>query len=184
MYIEAQGTNGKGPRADRAMRVTGWQSLAASAGAALHAALRRLSFPSDLRGLIEGFQAHRRVALSAIRGRRTATLAAVEIERLRDGLLPIAADRACGLTDLPFVSRWRGPSRWSMSRSRLPIGGDLERARALLDQLRQPLADWRQAKGIRLFSDCIAEISAAYGRSTATGRRRRTWTTPRLAARS
>ena len=41
-------------------------------------------------------------------------------------------------------------------------GGDIERARALLEEAGKPIDAWREANGIRLFSDCIAEISAAY----------------------
>ena len=45
--------------------------------------------PSDLRALIEGFQAHRRVAIGYLRTQNV-DLGAVEIERLRDRW---AADR-------------------------------------------------------------------------------------------
>jgi hypothetical protein len=132
-------------------------ALLALTGAALAAEL-----PSDLRGLIEGFQAHRRVALGYLRT-QNGDLAAVEIERLRDRL---AADRGKiaprGLTDLPFVIALARTESLVDVSLKAADGGDLERARGLLDESRQPLADWWQAKGIRLFSDCIAEINAAY----------------------
>ena len=118
--------------------------------------------PSDLRSLIESFQAHRRVGLGYLRT-QNADLAIVEIERLRDRL---AADRGKiaprALTDMPFVIALARTESLVDTSLTAADRGDLERAWEMLDESRQPLADWRQSKGIRLFSDCIAEISAAY----------------------
>jgi hypothetical protein len=133
-------------------------ALLALTGAALAAELS-----SDLDGLIEGFQAHRRVALGYLRT-QNGELAAVEIERLRDRL---AVDRGKiaprALTDMPFVIALARTESLVDASLKAADGGDIDRAQSLLYESRQPLADWRQTKDIRLFSDCIAEISAAYG---------------------
>jgi hypothetical protein len=42
--------------------------------------------------------------------------------------------------------------------------GDVEKARSLLERAALPLKVWRHANGIRLFSDCIAQVGAAYER--------------------
>ena len=139
------------------VRFAALAALLALTGAALAAEL-----PSDLGGLFDGFQAHRRVALGYLRT-QNGDLAAVEIERMRDRL---AADRGKivprALTDMPFVIALARTESLVEAALKAADGGNIELARGLLDESRQPLADWRQANGIRLFSDCIVEISAAY----------------------
>ena len=113
------------------------------------------------RTLFDGFAAHRRVALAYLRT-GNADLAAVEIERL--------------------IERWKnslpglGPTERSFQRSLADTEaavenslaalekGNLDQARALLDRAAAPLKEWRDGVGIRLFSDCIAELSQAYAR--------------------
>ena len=116
---------------------------------------------AEQRTLFDGFAAHRRVALGYLRT-GNADLAAVEIERL--------------------IERWRkdlprlGPIERSFQRSLADAEeavedslsalekGDVEPARARLERAAAPLKEWRDAVRIRLFSDCIVELSQAYGR--------------------
>jgi hypothetical protein len=113
------------------------------------------------RTLFDGLSAHRRVALAYLRTGNT-DLAAVEIELL--------------------IERWRanlpglGPIERSFQRSLAEAEENLEgslsaleknnldQARALLERATAPLKEWRDSVGIRLFSDCITELSQAYGR--------------------
>lgn len=120
------------------------------------------NLPPDLRTLIEGFQAHRRVAIGYLRT-QNGDFGAVEIERLRDRwtadrrkLSPtIAADTALS------AALARTESLVADSQ-KAADGGDVERAQRLLEDAAGPLDAWRKANGIRLFSDCIADITAAY----------------------
>jgi hypothetical protein len=118
---------------------------------------------AEQRGLIEGFAAYRRVAIGYLRT-QNADLGAVEIERLRDQLI---ADRgkigAVALTDMAFSIALAWTEAQVAGALKAADDGDIERARALLEQAAKPFDGWREANGIRLFSDCIAEISAAYG---------------------
>ena len=116
----------------------------------------------DLRVLIEGFQAHRRVALGYLRT-QNGELGAVEIERLRERwtadrrkLAPSTAGDAAVAAALARTEGLVADSQKAAD------DGDAERARMLLDRAAGPLDAWRAAKGIRLFSDCIAEITVAY----------------------
>jgi hypothetical protein len=119
---------------------------------------------SDLRPLFDGFQAHRRIALGYLRTENT-DLAAVEIERLRDRwtadrrrLAPdIAADQALASA----IARTEAGVTASLAAA---DRGDVVTARRLLHDAAEPLDDWRKANAIRLFSDCIAEVGAAYER--------------------
>jgi len=120
--------------------------------------------PADLRPLVEGFQAHRRVATAYLRT-HNGELGAVEIERLRDrwaadrrGLSPATAADAVLAAALTQTERAVADSLKAAD------GGDVERARALLQDAAKPLDAWRRANAIRLFSDCIGEIAAAYER--------------------
>jgi hypothetical protein len=118
--------------------------------------------PAELRALIEGLQAHRRVALAYLRTQNN-DLAAVEIEDLRDRL---AADRkklsASALSDAALAVAIRHGEAAVSDSLKAVNAGDLERAHTLLQDANRPLGAWRKANGIRIFSDCIMEISAAY----------------------
>jgi hypothetical protein len=118
--------------------------------------------PADLRVLIEDFQAHRRVALGYLRT-QNGDLAAVEIERLRDKL---AGDhRALSPATLADAAAAAAVSESAAAVAeslKAADSGDLDRARTLLQGAGASLDAWRRANGVRMFSDCIAEISAAY----------------------
>jgi hypothetical protein len=127
----------------------------------------------DQRQLIETFQAYRRVAAGYLRT-QNADLGAVEIERLRDSL---TAGRGKILsstpTDTSFLVALARTEELVAEALKAIDGGDIERSHTLLEQSGQAIDAWRKANGIRLFSDCIAEISAASEpldgrRSTAT----------------
>jgi hypothetical protein len=118
--------------------------------------------PPDLRALVENFQALRRVAAGYLRT-QNGDLGAVEIERLRDRL---AADRdklapSGDMTLMIAVARTESLVAVALKAA---DEGDIDRARAMLDEAAKPLAIWRRDNGIRLFSDCIAEIATAYDR--------------------
>jgi hypothetical protein len=127
------------------------------------AALAR-DLPPDLRGLIENFQARRRVAAGYLRT-QNADLGAVEIERLRDRFV---ADRGklkpAAPPDMPLMIAIAQTEALVEGALKAADGGDVDRARALLEQSAKPLDGWRKDNGIRLFSDCVAEIAAAYDR--------------------
>ena len=118
--------------------------------------------PAELRALIEGLQAHRRVALAYLRTQNS-DLAAVEIETLHDRF---AADRkklsASTLSDAALAAAIRDGEAAISDSLKAANAGDLERAQILLQDANRPLGAWRKANGIRIFSDCIMEISAAY----------------------
>jgi hypothetical protein len=128
--------------------------------AAGHVRANELSL--ELRGLIESFSAHRRAAIGYLRTENF-DLGAIEIERLHDQWM---RDRR-RLT--PDVAKDRSLSK-ALADTEAAIGGsfdavqkgDLARAQTLLQQAAMPLKDWRRAKGIRLFSDCVGEAGAAY----------------------
>ncbi|MBX9841598.1 MAG: hypothetical protein K2Z80_07315 [Xanthobacteraceae bacterium] len=90
-------------------------------------------------------------------------LAAVEIERLRDRF---ADDRralsASTLADAELASALSRGAAAVADSLKAADDGDLERARSLLQSASGPLDAWRNANRIRMFSDCIAEISVAY----------------------
>ncbi len=118
----------------------------------------------ELRTAIDGFSAHRRVALGYLRTDNP-ELAAIEIEQMRDrwqqdmrNIPPDAKnDRALGaalaVTEQAILD--------ALAAANI---GELTAAQRLLDHAAQPLQAWRKANGIRLFSDCIAEVGSAYGR--------------------
>ncbi len=134
--------------------------LIASALAALPAPASDAS--TELRAFLEQFQAHRRIAIGYLRTDNP-DLGAVEIERLRDrwaadlGRLPpkVLADRS-------LASAIAETERAVLDSLNAVDGGNVDRARALLESAEAPLKAWRQANGVRLFSDCIAEAGAAY----------------------
>jgi hypothetical protein len=128
----------------------------------ISAAAREL--PLDFRPLFEDFQTHRRIAVGYLRTQNV-ELGAIEIERLRArwtfnrGKLQVEY-----LRDPALSSALDRSERLVAASLKSADGGDTERARRLLEEAAIPLDIWRKANGIRLFSDCIAEISAAYGR--------------------
>jgi hypothetical protein len=122
------------------------------------------ALPPDLRPLIEGFQAHRRVAIGYLRT-QNGDLGAAEIERLQQRW---SADRR-KLTPQTIAD---GALSTALARTETTVadslkaadGGDIDRARTLLEDAASPLDAWRKANGIRLFSDCIADITVTYER--------------------
>ena len=118
--------------------------------------------PGELRVLIEDFHAHRRVALGYLRT-QNGDLAAVEIERLRDKL---ANDRRAlsdlTLADTGLTSALAQGANAIAESLAAADSGDLERARILLQGASTPLDVWRKANDVRMFADCIGEISVAY----------------------
>jgi len=127
------------------------------------AALAR-ELPQELRSLIEGFQAHRRVAVGYLRT-QNGDLGAAEIESLQRRW---ATDRA----KLPSMAAADGTLAAALARVEALVkeslkaadNGDTERAHSLLEGAAEPLAAWRKSNGFRLFSDCIVELSATYER--------------------
>jgi hypothetical protein len=119
------------------------------------------NLPPDLLTLIEGFQAHRRTALGYLRTQNV-ELGAAEIERLRERW---ARDRAAlSVTDAALAAALVRAEADAAASHAAADAGDLERARELLERAASPLDAWRWENGIRLFSDCIAEVSEAYER--------------------
>ena len=118
----------------------------------------------DLRALIEGFQGHRRVAIGYLRT-QNGDLGAVEIERLRERF---AADRrklsASTASDQGLAAALIQTEAMLADGLKAADRGEVEHSRRLLEEAAAPLDSWRKAKGIRLFSDCIGELSAAYER--------------------
>lgn len=137
--------------------------------------------PPDLRSLIENFQSLRRVAAGYLRT-QNGDLGAVEIERLRDRLIA-DRDKLAPSGDMTLMIAVARTESLVAVALKAVDDGDIDRARAMLDEAAKPLAIWRRDNGIRLFSDCIAEIATAYDRldgdragtpnldDTATGRR-------------
>ena len=142
------------------MRVT--MALVAGLHILLGAGALARDLPPDLQGLIEGFQAHRRVAIGYLRTQNV-DLGAVEIERLRDRW---TADRRKlspeTSADLALAAALARTDALLADSLKAADGGDVDRSRLLLENAAKPLEAWRKANGIRLFSDCIAEITAAY----------------------
>ena len=116
----------------------------------------------DLRSLIERFQAGRRVAAGYLRTQNS-DLGTVEIERLREALV---SDRErlspSTLTDMALAAAVVRTEALGAGALKAAEEGNIERSLAFLEDARKPIDAWRQANGIRLFSDCIAEISTAY----------------------
>ena len=142
------------------MRLTG--AILAVLQALLCTAALAGELSPDLRGLIEHFQAHRRVAVGYLRT-QNGDLGAVEIERLRDGLIADSGRIApVALADLPLAIALARAEALVEGSLKAIDRGDIERSRTLLEESGKPIDAWRQANGIRMFSDCIAEITAAY----------------------
>lgn len=118
----------------------------------------------DLRALIEHFQSHRRVALGYLQANNP-DLGAVALERLRSAWAEDRRKLASPGTDDPALTRALASTDAAVAASLAAVdAGASDRAKALLEHAATPLDDWRRAQGVRLFSDCIAEIAAVYRR--------------------
>ena len=113
----------------------------------------------ETRAALEQIQAHRRVA-SAYLQTGNADLALVEIDRLRGALSRGAA--ASTPTDAALSAAIEAARVRADESLRAAETGDLDRARSLLLSGGAGLDEWRRQAGIVLFSDCIAQVSAAY----------------------
>lgn len=128
------------------------------------AAAQARDLPPDLRALIEGFQAYRRVAVGYLRT-QNGDLGAVEIERLRDRWTAGRRALSASATADPSLTAALAQTEALVADSLKAVdAGDVDRSRTLLQDAGRPLDAWRQANGIRLFSDCIAEIGVAFNR--------------------
>lgn len=116
----------------------------------------------DLRVLTEGFQVHRRTAAAYLRNNNP-DLGAVEVERLQQRW---AADRAkllpATLADTKLVEALTRTETFVADGAKAIEAGQIARAGRLLGFAAEPLAAWRASKRIRVFSDCIAEISSTW----------------------
>jgi hypothetical protein len=118
----------------------------------------------QLRSLLENFAAHRRLATGYLRTGNP-DLAAIEIERLRTRW---AKDRSALPGDLvrnQSLAAALTETEGIISRSLTALdAGNAEEAHALVEGSALPLRLWREANGIRVFADCIADAGAAYAR--------------------
>ena len=114
-----------------------------------------------LKALFEGFSAHRRVALGYLRTGNI-DLADVEIERLIERLRKDPPKP--GPIDSPFQQSLADTEQAVVDSLDALRRGDTDTAAAQLARAAMPLKAWRDAVGIRLFSDCITELSQAYAR--------------------
>ncbi len=116
----------------------------------------------DLRALTEGFQAHRRTAAAYLRT-NNADLGAIEVERLQQRW---AIDRAkllpATLADTKLVEALNRTEIFVSDGAKAIEVNQIPRAGRLLTFAAEPLANWRASKRIRLFSDCIGEISSTW----------------------
>jgi hypothetical protein len=111
------------------------------------------------RTLLDGFAAHRRVAIGYLRT-GNAELGAIEIEKLRDRW---ARDtRALGSPNASLSAVMTAADKDVRESLALADKGDVDAARVALERAGAPLQAWRKANGIRLFSDCINEASSVY----------------------
>ena len=111
------------------------------------------------RTLLDGFAAHRRVAIGYLRT-GNAELGAIEIEKLRDRWARDA--RALGSPDASLSAAMAVADKDVREGLAAADKGDVDAARAALERAGAPLQAWRKANGIRLFSDCINDASAVY----------------------
>jgi hypothetical protein len=115
---------------------------------------------SEIRAVIERMQAHRRVAVEYLRTGNI-DLAAIELERLRD---QFDSDRR-GLENVqsdPALTAALALARDRIELSLKLVEEDADNARATVENATHDLDQWRQGRGLRLFSDCIHEASQAY----------------------
>ena len=111
------------------------------------------------RTLLDGFAAHRRVALGYLRTGNT-ELGAMEIEKLRERLGKDV--RALNTADASLNAAVAAAGNDVGEGLAAADRGDTEAAHGALERAGMSLQAWRQANGIRLFSDCISEASAVY----------------------
>ncbi len=132
-------------------------------GLALVALCLGQAFAAELtpaqRTLLDGFAAHRRVAIGYLRT-GNAELGSIEIEKLRDRWTKDS--RALGEADASLNSAMAATDKDVREGLAAADKGDVEAARTALERAGAPLQAWRTANGIRLFSDCINEASAVY----------------------
>ena len=118
----------------------------------------------ELRGMIDTFSAHRRIAIGYLRTDNP-ELGTIEIERMRDrwakDLRELPPDILKDHTLSAALAETEAIIRGSFAAVEK---GDAGKTRSLLERAALPLKFWRQANGIRLFSDCIAEARAVYER--------------------
>jgi hypothetical protein len=139
-----------------------WLALAVLGLVVGHALAGELT--PELRTAIDGFSAHRRVAMGYLRTDNP-ELAAIEIERMRDRWQKDVRNIPPGaLNDRALADALTATEQAILGALVEANNGELGAAQRLLDHGAQPLQAWRQANGIRLFSDCIAEAAEAYGR--------------------
>jgi hypothetical protein len=119
--------------------------------------------PSDLRSLFDGFAAHRRAAIAYLRAGNL-DLGAVEIERLRARWLADRRLLPATATDPALAAAMAETETLLADSLTAADRGDAEAARSLLVGAALPLTQWRHLRGIRLFSDCIAEAGQSYER--------------------
>lgn len=111
------------------------------------------------RTLLDGFAAHRRVAIGYLRTGNS-ELGAIEIEKLRDRWTKDA--RALGSPNASLNAAMALADKDVREGLALADKGDVDAARVALERAGTPLQAWRKTNGIRLFSDCINDASAAY----------------------
>lgn len=139
-----------------------WLALAALGLVVGHALAAELT--PELRTAIDGFSAHRRVAMGYLRTDNS-ELAAIEIEQMRDRWQEDVRSIPPGvLNDRALVGALAATEQAILGTLAAANNGELTAAQRLLDHAAQPLQAWRRANGIRLFSDCIAEAAETYGR--------------------
>jgi hypothetical protein len=116
----------------------------------------------EMRVLLGHFQEQRRIAMAYLRTDNV-DLGAIEIETLRDRWL---ADRraieAAVAADRELAGALAATEKAVLASLQAVEAADSPRALVLLDEAAIPLGAWRKSNGIRLFSDCIAEVSVAF----------------------
>jgi hypothetical protein len=118
--------------------------------------------PPDLRALFEGFQTYRRAAIGYLRTENT-DLAAIQIERLRERWATDRRRLSAAITADAALAEALARTEANVAESlRVADAGDVEQSRRLLENAAAALDAWRKANGVRLFSDCIAELGAAF----------------------
>lgn len=116
----------------------------------------------ELQTLIDAFSEHRRTASGYLRTGNP-ELGSIEIERLRAHWSRAAANVPPAIARQPQFRQMLAETEQSIVKSLAAAdGGDFDAAQSLLDRAAETLRRWRLANGIRLFSDCIAEIGDAY----------------------
>jgi hypothetical protein len=133
---------------------------ALTAPTALPAIARELA--PELQRLLEHFQQNRRVASAYLRTGNV-DLGAIELEQLserwRSDRRAVEAQAAA---DAPLAAALGETESLIQASLQSVDARDGERALGSIEAAGAPLQAWRKANGIRFFSDCIGEISAAY----------------------